>query len=277
MDAQADELRSSWGCYPSWSFHVSVRRSKEGELSASAYDSRSANEFQVDQSCCPRHWHCSSGVAGSKPLKKLDVQAHVSYTQEEIAKGIMKIAKPSKDDAKNWLLLPVLEKMVNIDHPVTPRKKEKEIKDEIDLKFNSGIVEKIRDDEIAMSVLSEYVTLQRWENCWDLVVERLILLCTPRTDGKDATEESPQGKFLSVGKKINFENFLDLNYIDPFNWTKFKQMFALGELFSNLFSQKIIVYMHMSILHNISLFSSPDIFSSFFFFFFLFFFFNTHT
>ena len=142
----------------------------------------------------------------------------------------MKIASPSKDAAKKWLLLPVLERMsvkVGEDSQKTTKEEILQTKEEI-LQTKEEILHVVdtywkestgtmRDDEVAMGVLSKYLEGKfTGTNCWDLVVERLIVLCTPppprgASAGDDTKmgdghkkinvdyESSPEGRFLSSG------------------------------------------------------------------------------
>jgi len=193
---------------------VSIRRDKQGNLAASAYDSRTANEFQIDQSCCPKHWH--SDTDGTKGL---DVQAHVSYSQRDIAVAIFRMTKPSDHQFEEFVFKPLLAAKNDSN--------DTKLNDELDKIRNMGNINDIDKPVKKLDIIFEH-----WQSDqWDKVVDYLILMCTPKA--KNADPHSGAGvlyeKSLEHNTDINLENFTDLNFIDPKKWTKFKQHFALGE------------------------------------------------
>ena len=168
-------------------------------------------------------------------MKGLNVQAHVSYSQRDIAENILKMAKPDIDTCRDYIWKIIVEKQFTVDeneksNNANQAEKAKILQQMEDLlKVN----EKVGDVDLCMSVLDSIFTTNSW-NRWDMVVELLMKMCTPREDSSEAiTIESPQGKLLlnSKGqpKTINLENYLDLNFIDPKKWSLFKKSFALGE------------------------------------------------
>ena len=167
-------------------------------------------------------------------MKGLNVQAHVSYSQRDIAVNILKMAQPNRETYEEYILRTIIEKQFTVDENEKSNNANQAEKAKILQQMEELLkVSNVSDVELCISVLDSIFTTNSW-NRWDMVVELLMKMCTPREDSSEAiTIESPQGKLLlnSKGqpKTINLENYLDLNFIDPKKWSLFKKSFALGE------------------------------------------------